>query len=309
MFDGISLITLRICLTATHFSSMDETYLLRTYNHHYNRDTAPVWVTTYNQDTLDLYTWQAGRATTAAPFFFEMLQVNSPQGIFGLKDGGIRENNPSYCAYSEACSLRGDRNPTLLLSIGAGRSDADLDEIAHSGVMPFGLSALGKYAERAAVFKNVLIKYTGGQDRHKMMRTIARGGHTWYKRFEVTHGLEKIGADQWKRRNRSLVLGEEVIPYAGGKTLSTIRTATEVYLNRQDADKSASEYAAPRQMLKQTAEKLVRMRRARELEAMTQGGTKREQWEAFMGKSLTGERDFFRKYQEEWDYALLGRKE
>ncbi|RYO12119.1 hypothetical protein AA0113_g11258 [Alternaria arborescens] len=62
-------------------------------------------------------------------------------------------------------------------------------------------------------------------------------------------------------------------------------------------------------MSKQTAEKSVRMRRARELEAMTQGGKKREQWEIFMGKHLPGEREFFHKYQAEWNFALLGRKQ
>jgi hypothetical protein len=281
---------------------------LRTYTHHYDPNIAPPWVITHNKDTADLYTWQVGRATTATPFLFEMLVVTGPQGRLGLKDGGIRENNPSWCAYSEAASLWGDdKNPTLLLSIGAGQTSSTADDISLSGIIPFGLSTLSKYAEKVAVFKNTLIKYTEGQDRHRLMRTIARGGHTWYKRFEVTHGLEKIRADQWERGMFSSV-GEDEAVHLGGRTLNIIRTATEGYLKRREADKSAYEYAAPDRMLKQTAEKLVRMRRARELEAMTQGGEKRKQWEAFMGKHLPGEREFFQKYQEEWDYALLGRK-
>ncbi|KAI4619989.1 hypothetical protein J4E83_005223 [Alternaria metachromatica] len=297
-----------ICLAAVRSGQLDEAYLLRTYSHHYDPDIAPPWVTPYNQDTLDLNTWEVGRGTTATPFRFDMLVVNGPDGRLGLKDGGIRENNPSYCAYSEAASLWGDDNePSLLLSIGAGQTSSKSDDLSLSGILPIRLSALNKYAGKLAVFKNTLIKYTEGQDRHKMMRTIARGGHTWYKRFEVTGGLEKIGADQWEPGMMLSTGGHETMR-PGGKTLNTINTATEVYLSRQEPDRSVNEYAAPQQMLRQTAEKLVRMRRARELEAMTQGGEKREHWEAFMGKHLIGERDFFRKYQEEWDYALLGRK-
>ncbi|KAI4684307.1 uncharacterized protein J4E84_006295 [Alternaria hordeiaustralica] len=301
------LTTLRICVTTVHSGQVDEAYMLRTYTHHYDPDICPPWVTKYNEDTLDLRIWQVGRATTATPSLFEMLVATGPEGHVGMKDGGIRENNPSYCAYSEAASLSGDDNqPSLLLSIGAGHTKSTPDDIAKSGMITSGLSSLTKFADRLAVFKNVLIKYSAGQDRHEMMRTIARGGHTWYKRFEVTDGLEKMRADQWERGG---VLSEGITrAVPGGKTFDTIRTATEAYLNRQGPDKSVNEYAAPREMLKQTAEKLVRMRRARELEAMTQGGEKREHWEAFMGKHLIGERDFFRKYQEEWDYALLGRK-
>ena len=302
---------LRICVTAISTRRWDETHLLRTYNHQYDPSIAPPWVTTYNEGTSDMCTWQVGRATTATPFFFKPLEVKGPHGSSTFKDGGIRENNPSYCAYSEAASVWGDENePAILLSIGTGQTRSISDGAALAGIIPFGLSTFSKYAEKAAVVKNSLIKYMESEDRHKMMRTIAKGEHRWYKRFEVTDGLEKLSPDQWELGIFSLLNDRKLAARPGGRTLSKIRTATNVYLNRQEIDKSLrlGEYAAPHQKLKQTAEKLVRMRRARELEAMTQGGEKREHWEAFMGKHLIGEREFFRKYQEEWDYALLGRK-
>ncbi|KAI4942845.1 hypothetical protein J4E91_009765 [Alternaria rosae] len=284
-------------------------YGTSTGGHYYNPDTLPPWVLTYNEDTPDLRTWQVGRATTAAPFFFKPLEVMSPNGSLTFKDGGIRENNPSFCAYSEAASFWGDDSePALLLSIGAGQTSSNSDDTSLAAIIPFGLSTLRKFAKRTAVLKNTLIKYTEGQSRHRTMRTIAKGENRWYKRFEVTHGLEKMRADEWEH---VIVPGkgeDGTLHFKDSRTLETIRTATEVYLNRQEADKSVNEYTAPREKLKQTAEKLVRMRRARELEAMTQGGEKRKHWEAFMGKHLPGEREFFRKYQEEWDYALLGRK-
>ena len=85
--------------------------------------------------------------------------------------------------------------------------------------------------------------------------------------------------------------------------MNRIQIATEAYLNG-DAIGSIP----PRKMLKQTAEKLVRLRRAREFEAMTEGGEKREWWETYMGKYLTGEQHFFQEYLAQWDYAMLGRK-
>ena len=285
--------------------------LLRTYNHHYDPEIAPPWVRHYNTGPSDMRTWQVGRATTAAPFYFKPLEVKDGGRLIEFKDGGMREINPSFCAYSEATSLWGDgTEPSLLLSIGAGKIGSSSDNTSFAGVMPFGLSFLTRYAKRSTSFKYTLTKHWEGEDQHPTMRTIANGEHRWYKRINVPYGLEKIRADQWERGMFSLVNENEARSHAGGKTLSRIRLATSAYLRRQEiySPGGLTEYAAPHQKLKQTAEKLVRMRRARELEAMTQGGEKREHWEAFMGKHLIGERDFFPKYQEEWDYALLGRK-
>lgn len=304
------LIAPSICLAATKIGRIDEAYLLRSYDHRYDPTICPSWVVPYSEGSVDLYTWQVGRATTAAPFLFKALEVDlgPPQGFVAFKDGGIRENNPSFCAYSEHESLYGDDiEPSLLLSIGAGQTSASADSASALGLGTLGLSALNKYTKKLTVFKNTLIKYTEGQDRHKTMRAIARGGDRWYRRFEVTEGLERIEMDQWELGLVARIGNFPPIASHGGKTLNTIRTATELYLLR-DADKKLNEYAAPSLMLGNTAEKLVRIRRAREFEAMTEGGEKREQWESFMGKHLPGEREFFRKYLEEWDYAMLGRK-
>jgi hypothetical protein len=289
---------------------MEEAYLLRTYNHVYDLDNLPPWIALYNENSLDLTIPQVVRATTATPFFFRALEVEGPCGKMTFRDAGIHENNPSWCALSEASSLLGDEEePSLLLSIGAGHTGSSSNDLSRSGIIPFGLSALSKYARRQTLFNKVLLKNVKGQNRHESMRVVARGGHTWYKRFEVTHGLEKIKTDEWERGTLLPVHDSLLKGRLGGKTLNKILVATEAYLNRREPDLGAYEYASPGVMLQHTAEKLVRMRRARELEAMTQGGKKREQWEAFMGKHLPGEREFFHKYQAEWDFALLGRKQ
>ncbi|KAJ4347231.1 uncharacterized protein N0V89_011170 [Didymosphaeria variabile] len=278
-----------ICLTATHSGMIDEAYLLRTYDHRYDPDVAPVWVTPYNEGADKLKIWQVTRATSAAPFFFKMLEADfGDKNKTGFKDGGIRENNPSYAAYSEHASLKGDeREPALLLSIGTGRPNTKNDGFASVWPGPFGkVPLLQKWSEKFAVFKNVLIKYTEGEDRHKMMRTIARGEHRWYKRLNVDEGLQDMPLDEWEEgvwTNSATGITKRV---PGGKSLSKMEEVTKAYLDRKVAHKEAPllEYAPPKVMLQQVAERLVRHRRLRE--ATKQDDLRR--WQTHMGQWLTG---------------------
>lgn len=273
-----------ICLTATHSGQIDEAYLLRTYDHRYDPSIAPVWVTPYNEGADKLRIWEVTRATSAAPFFFKMLEADlEDRGRIGFKDGGIRENNPSYAAYSEHASLKGDdHEPALLLSVGTGRPDTQKDGFASVWPGPFGYAPLmKKWAEKFAVFKNVLIKYTEGEDRHKMMRAIAKGEHRWYKRLNVTNGLENMKLDSWERGKWKDPKTGKTKDIPGGKTLSRIEAVTEAYLEREAEGK---EYQPPRVMLQQVAERLVRARRMREASK----GDDLRRWQTHMGQWLSG---------------------
>jgi hypothetical protein len=282
-----------ICLAATHSGQIDEAYLLRSYNHQYDPDIAPPWVTPYNAGADKLKIWQVTRATSAAPFYFEMLTAEIGSGKnrkrMSFKDGGIRENNPSYAAYSEHASLNGDeKEPGLLLSIGTGRPDTTNDGFAAVWPGPLGkVKALQKWSEKLAVFKNVLIKYTEGEDRHKMMRTIAKGEHRWYKRLNVDKGLEGLPLDNWEKGPWTNPQTNERKEVPGGKTLSTMEQATNTYLERSTiaTPGGLTEYQPPKTVLQQVAERLVRHRRLRE--ATKADDPKR--WQTHMGQWLTGE--------------------
>lgn len=278
-----------ICLTATHSGQIDEAHLLRSYHHEYNPDIAPPWVTPYNTGADQLKIWQVTRATSAAPFYFEMLVADVGPHRMGFKDGGIRENNPSYAAYSEHASLKGDEHdPALLLSIGTGRPDTSNDGFAAVWPGPLGkLPGLQKWSEKFAVFKNVLIKYTEGEDRHKMMRTIARGEHRWYKRLNVDAGLHTLKLDNWEKGEWTHPVTQERRSVPGGKTLSVMEDATAAYLARDDVRQigNAKEYQPPKVVLRQVAERLVRHRRLRE-ETKAQD---LKRWQTHMGMWLTGE--------------------
>lgn len=263
------------CLTATHDRNLSEAYLLRTYPHYYS-ETAPNWITRYNEGAEELKIWEVTRATSAAPFYFKMLEVEIEGQYKSFKDGGIRENNPSGAALSEFHSLYEgcSENPALLLSVGTGRPDHSQDGFAAAWPGPFGnIPFIRTALEKRAVLQNLLIKYTEGEKQHAQMREHARGEHTWYKRLNVTDGLQNMPLDNWVNGEWQ---GKKDVP--GGASLTRMETVTAAYLARE-FDAKIDTYAPPSTMLRQAAEKLVRQRRARELE----GG---ERWDTFVGKHL-----------------------
>ncbi|KAK3695947.1 hypothetical protein LTR37_018242 [Vermiconidia calcicola] len=264
------------CLTATHDENISEAYLLRSYPHHYSAD-APNWITRYNEgaDMLPIYT--VTRATTAAPFYFEMVKAVVDGMEKSFKDGGIRENNPSGAALSEFHALwegTGVKQPAFMLSIGTGKPDQSQDGFASAWAGPLNrLPFVSKFLEKRAVIQNLLIKYTEGEKQHHNMRDHAHGEHTWYKRLNVSEGLETMPLDHWITGTYH---GDPNVP--GGASLTRMEEATTNYLERE-FNQDVDSYAPPSTMLRQAAEKLVRQRRARE----RQGGLR---WEVFEGRHL-----------------------
>lgn len=263
------------CLTATHDENVTEAYLLRSYPHFYSA-TTPNFVTRYNEGADLLPIWQVTRATSAAPFYFEMLRAEIDGKPQGFKDGGIRENNPSGAALSEFHALYEGRvkSPALMLSVGTGIPNQRADGFATNWSGVFGrLPGLNKFLEKRAVIQNLLIKYTEGEKQHHFLRQYAEGENTWYKRLNVNIGLGTMPLDEWVNGD---LHGEKNVK--GGETLTKMEKVTEDYLER-DFDAAVDSYAPPHVMVTQAAEKLVRQRRARE----RMGGPR---WDAFIGKDL-----------------------
>jgi predicted acylesterase/phospholipase RssA len=84
-----------------------------------------------NQDKdWDLPFWQAARATSAAPTYFEPMALprfadDPPDWDHALVDGGVFANNPAACAYAEALEVftaKGDNRPIEIhvVSLGTG---------------------------------------------------------------------------------------------------------------------------------------------------------------------------------------------
>jgi len=67
--------------------------------------------------------WEAARATSAAPTYFEPLQLFTRNRAkqFGLVDGGVFANNPAMCAFAEATAM--DKKDLLVVSLGTGETN------------------------------------------------------------------------------------------------------------------------------------------------------------------------------------------
>ncbi|TKA51529.1 hypothetical protein B0A55_13758 [Friedmanniomyces simplex] len=243
------------CVTATHAEETEsaQAHLLRTYPHYYSENTSN-WITRYNEGADKLPIWKVVRATSATPFYFEMVthEVDGVKKTF--KDGGIRENNPSFAAYSEFRALYESRagEPALLLSVGAGRYDP-APALGLFGRLPF----LSTYLETQRIIQNLTVKYAEGEGQHRFLRGRAGGENFWYKRMDVA-GMEKMQQDEWVKGK---YMGRKSVP--GGATLTAIEEATKRDLQRR-FDGRFDSYASPPMVRDQTAEKLVRQRRARE---------------------------------------------
>lgn len=66
--------------------------------------------------------WQAARATSAAPTYFEPARLDAENGrdYFALVDGGVFANNPAMCAYAEARHIWPKETSFIVVSLGTG---------------------------------------------------------------------------------------------------------------------------------------------------------------------------------------------
>jgi patatin-like phospholipase/acyl hydrolase len=76
-----------------------------------------------NEDEYDFAMSQVARATTAAPTFFEPVELNDASGsrTYSLVDAGIFINDPAMSALAEARSM-GLGDDVLIVSLGSGES-------------------------------------------------------------------------------------------------------------------------------------------------------------------------------------------
>ena len=72
----------------------------------------------------DYYFWQAVRATTAAPSYFEPAKIEnlSRKREEALVDGGVFMNDPAIAAYLEARKMGWDEDELIIISLGTGRA-------------------------------------------------------------------------------------------------------------------------------------------------------------------------------------------
>jgi hypothetical protein len=285
------------CLSALCDTINSEAFPLRTYPLFYSGDGSN-WIMRYEEGPSSLTITQVLRATTATPMYFRPLKAFQFNRLKTLCDGGLRQNNPSPFALSELRSLYElSINPALFLSIGSGKPEVFPSRIKRYLSRILYLSGSYATAIRFFLFFTQLPTFVQilawllmrplkaladvmmqdfrhkGEIQHGEMREHARGEHTWYKRLNVRSGLgDSAGPSMDKWQDGHFGAGHT----SGGATLRKIYDATMQYVNRE-YEATIDSYAAPGDVIRQAAEKLVRHRRAREA-----GGGRR--YDVFVGR-------------------------
>jgi hypothetical protein len=193
---------------------------------------------TYNTDTTDASSariWEAARATSAAPTFFESITIN------GVKygDGGTGWNNPTAEAIAEAHSIWPGRRVGCLLSLGTGLEDAiQLNDGSDNISEGFSKSLLQKLAPKASFQLEVAKYYVASLTScEKVHRDVSEKfadrifPNVNYFRFNVLQGMSKVGLEEWKKIGDIVALTEDYMEH--GEILERKKTVARVLLNPQ----------------------------------------------------------------------------
>jgi hypothetical protein len=162
--------------------------------------------------------WEAARATTAAPVYFDPIKIGNRK--FG--DGGFGNNNPAEEMRTEVACMYGN-NPKcfdLLLSIGTG--EIPIHRIAGKG---------GKFKELFTYINAAKKLASDTSKAHEHLYNMKNSYDLPYYRFNVDVGMEKIKLDEWKG------------PQSRLPTLKKIQDATETYCRQPEVQERMREVA------------------------------------------------------------------
>ncbi|KAL9100922.1 MAG: hypothetical protein Q9163_003758 [Psora crenata] len=133
--------------------------------------------------------WQACRATTAAPTFFPPVEIGNPPTAY--VDGGIGYNNPIRAVIEETSHIwPSARKIGCIVSIGTG---VLISRDVGATIKPLfeKLIEMATDTEKVADEFKQEIMYRYGIEQKV------------YFRFNVDHGLEKVGLEEWREMDRA----------------------------------------------------------------------------------------------------------
>jgi hypothetical protein len=135
---------------------------------------------------MDCTIWQAGRATSADPTFFEHIEIR----LSGIEEefvgGGISHNNPTASLLSEAKVLFPHHQIACIISLGTGQP--------HTISIPKP-SLLNRFPLSNAIQGMV----TDCEKTHQFFADHFAGTANLYFRFNVEQGMQNIPPNQWEK--------------------------------------------------------------------------------------------------------------
>ena len=197
-----------------------------------------VLMRTYDTDSADAFPsriWEAARATSAAPTFFQPITINGAK--YG--DGGTGWNNPTAEALSEANRIWSRHSIGCLLSLGTGLEEAiQLSEGNDELSDGFSRLLLQKFAPQTSfqfeVAKYCVASLTSCEKIHrevseKYPERIVPSRN--YFRFNVPQGMSKISLEEWQKVGDIIALTEDYMDH--GEMLEQKKTVARILLNPQ----------------------------------------------------------------------------
>jgi predicted acylesterase/phospholipase RssA len=136
--------------------------------------------------------WQALRATSAAPTFFEEISFGCPKITY--IDGGLGYNSPCVEIDSQAKSIWEGRSVGCVVSIGTGLQTIPSVQ-NNNGWLPFGLH------DDLSVAGAILQMATSTTRVDNEVQRMYRGTETEYYRWDVDTGMGDISLEQWMRED------------------------------------------------------------------------------------------------------------
>ncbi|OTB15577.1 hypothetical protein K445DRAFT_366768 [Daldinia sp. EC12] len=151
-------------------------------------DPVPVVSDPWNE-YRDIQIWEAARATTAAPSYFDPIELTRGGDRRKFIDGAMGCNNPAKEVVDEAAALFGtDCILGCLVSLGTG----------FSGEVTIG-EAQKWYKKLAALIINLKKIATDTEIVHKGLRSLIRADLDTYFRFQLPTGAEKIRLHDYRK--------------------------------------------------------------------------------------------------------------
>ena len=161
---------------------------------------APRIFSTYDANDNTTKIWEALRATSAAPTFFEEISFGKPQMTY--LDGGVGFNNPCAEVDYAAKSLWEGRPIGCIVSVGTGLQTIPSVKKANTW-LPFGLGT-------DIALAGALASMATGTARvdNEMQRMYYHTG-TRYHRFDVDGGIANISMEEFMREDEMGALTEQ----------------------------------------------------------------------------------------------------
>ncbi|KAF2711519.1 FabD/lysophospholipase-like protein [Pleomassaria siparia CBS 279.74] len=177
----------------------------------------PRILSTYDPNDRTTRIWEALRATSAAPTFFEEMQFGTPKVTY--LDGGVGFNNPCAEVDYAAKALWEGRSIGVIVSVGTGlQSIPSVKKMA--SWLPFGLGTDISIASALAGMA------TSTQRVDNELKRMYYNTSTAYFRFDVDRGLANVSLEQWMKEDEMVALTEQYMRDA--KQLRSARQFGEI---------------------------------------------------------------------------------